>query len=97
MHILEMLGSSASISSLPAIKLKQFVNSKKMSAIGGNDSKRFCKNGKTRRKYRRRRLQAQQRRLAFIATKRKLLAQRSIVLPKFVASTKSWARCLTFS
>lgn len=94
LYLIELLGASASTNSLPAIKLKQFGNSR---VIGAYDSNKFCKNGKTKRKYRRRRLNAEKRRLDYIETKRKLLAQRAIVLPKHMTRKKLWARSLTIS
>lgn len=91
-----MLGTSTSTTSLPAIKLKPFGDyQNRRVKIGVYDQGKFCKNGKTRRKYRRRRLNAEKRRIDFAEKKRRLLAQRSIVLPKNMKTKKPWTRVLT--
>lgn len=87
-----MLGPSPSTTSLPSMKLKPFGVSKKKAIVGGYDSNKFCKNGKIKRKYRRRIRHAEQRRLDFRETKRKLLAQRKILLPKKTKTQIIWAR-----
>lgn len=97
MDLIELLGTSTSTNSLPAMKLKKLENFKHKNVVGGYDSNKFCKNGKTKRKYRRRRINAAKRRLDFIDTKRKLLAQRSIELPKYMTTKKPWARSVTLS
>lgn len=96
MDLIELLGTTTSTNSLPAMKLKQFGYFQNKDVVGYVSDK-FCKNGKTKRKYRRRRFNAAKRRLDFIETKRTLLAQRSIELPKYMTEKKPWARSMTIS
>lgn len=97
MVLIELLGFTTSTTSLPAMKLKEFGNPRNKDVVGGYVSNKFCKNGKTKRKYRRRRINAAKRHLDFIETKRRLLAQRSIELPKYMTARKPWGRSTTIS
>lgn len=79
------------------MKLKEFENFRNKDAGGAYVPNKFCKNGKTKRTYRRRRINAAKRHLDFIETKRRLLAQRSIELPKYMTARKPWTRSTTIS
>lgn len=94
MDLTELLGMCTSTRSLPAMKFKSFGADKNIGISDGYDTNKFCKNGKIKRNYRRRRRTLEQRRFDFMDTKRKLLAQRSIVLPKYMTKKKLWTQSL---
>lgn len=100
MDLIEMLGMCASTRSLPAMKLRSFgciCSAKNIGIIDEYDTNKFCKNGKIKRKYLRRRRNVERRRFDFIETKQKLLTRRTIVLPKYMTKKKLWTQSLISS